>query len=293
MATILLDGKALAANMMALQKKRVQNLSFAIGRAVGIGVVLVGDDPASKAYVRKKLEACYSTGIVCAERHMRNDVTQAELVEVIQRLNATSNVDAILVQLPLPKHINERDVLAMIRPDKDVDGLSTVNAGLLSQRLMGTRPCTPLGVMMLLEQYQIQLQGKHAVVVGDSNLVGRPMALMLLNMGATVTVCHKHTTQLKEKTKEADILIVAAGQVGLIGAGFVKKGAVVIDIGFNHINGRCFGDVDFDSVAKIAGAITPVPGGVGPMTVSALIENTLVLAERRTISRMSSTKRMG
>ena len=249
-------------------------------RRPGLAVVLVGDDPASRIYVGKKRKACDEVGFVSKSFDLDGDTDQASLLELIDTLNRDAEIDGILVQLPLPEHIEESVVIEAIDPDKDVDGFHPVNVGRLAQRKPKLRPCTPLGVMYLLDHYGIAVRGKDAIVVGASNIVGRPMALELLLAGATVTVCHRFTTGLREKVSRADIVVVAVGKPGMIPGDWISPGAVVIDVGINRLdNGKLVGDVGFEEASRRAAWISPVPGGVGPMTVAMLLHNTLTSAE--------------
>lgn len=275
----LLDGKALAEKIQQELSASVKELQPQIGRPPGLAVLMVGDNPASAAYVRGKERACQKVGIASFGRHFPTQTTQAELEEVIAALNNDQRVDGILVQLPLPNHLDAVGLLHQIEPHKDADGLHPVNLGRLVRGELGLRSCTPAGIMRLLQEYAIPLQGKQAVVVGRSILVGKPMALMLLEADATVTVAHSRSHDLPSITKNADILIAAVGRPGLITAEMVKPDAVVVDVGMNRVtdsngNSRLVGDVDFESTAKVAEYLTPVPGGVGPMTVAMLLQNT-------------------
>lgn len=275
----LLDGKALAEKIQQELSAAVKELQPQIGRPPGLAVLMVGDNPASAAYVRGKERACQKVGIASFGRHFPTQTTQAELEEVIAALNNDQRVDGILVQLPLPNHLDAVRLLHQIEPDKDADGLHPVNLGRLVRGELGLRSCTPAGIMRLLHEYAIPLQGKQAVVLGRSILVGKPMSLMLLEADATVTVAHSRSHDLPSITKNADILIAAVGRPELITAEMVKPGAVVVDVGINrvtHSNGssRLVGDVDFEPTALVAQYLTPVPGGVGPMTVAMLLQNT-------------------
>lgn len=276
----LLDGKALAERIQTELKQRIQALQPQIGRLPGLAVLVVGDNPASAAYVRGKERACALVGIASFGQHFPPDTTQLELQRVIQLLNQDERVDGILVQLPLPDHLDSVALLQQIDPDKDVDGLHPINLGRLVRGEPGLRSCTPAGVMRLLQEYQIPLQGKQAVVVGRSILVGKPLALMLLAADATVTVAHSRSRNLQAITNSADILITAIGRPELITAPMVQPGAVVLDVGISRIDNvigksRLVGDVNFSSVQGVAGYLTPVPGGVGPMTVAMLLQNTV------------------
>ncbi|MEG3858660.1 bifunctional methylenetetrahydrofolate dehydrogenase/methenyltetrahydrofolate cyclohydrolase FolD [Microcoleus sp. herbarium12] len=276
----ILDGKALATKMQSELSDRVRALQSQIGRPPGLAVLMVGDNPASAAYVRNKERACAKVGIASFGQHYPVNATQAELELAIEALNQDDRVDGILVQLPLPEHLDAISLLYQIAPDKDADGLHPVNLGRLVRSEQGLRSCTPAGVMRLLEEYQIELKGKNAVVLGRSILVGKPMALMLLEADCTVTVAHSRSQNLEAITSQADILIAAVGRTNTIAANMVKPGATVIDVGINRVvnpdgTSRLAGDVDFDAVKTVAGFITPVPGGIGPMTVAMLLANTV------------------
>lgn len=278
--TQLLDGKALASQIQANLAADIQALTAQGHRPPGLAVIMVGDNPASAAYVRNKERACQRVGMVSYGQHLPMTVSQSEVADRIQQLNANPNIDGILVQLPLPDHLDAVALLHTIDPNKDVDGLHPINLGRLVRGEPGLRSCTPYGVMQLLESANINLVGAKAVVVGRSILVGKPMALMLLEANATVTVAHSHTPDLPALMRQADILVAAVGRPGMITAAEVKPGSVVIDVGINRVeqadgSARLVGDVDFASVEPVAGAITPVPGGVGPMTVAMLLENTV------------------
>lgn len=276
----LLDGKALAQRMQAELTQQVKTLQAKYGRSPGLAVLMVGDNPASAAYVRNKERACEAVGIASFGKHFPTETTQAELEQVIQDLNQDDRVDGILVQLPLPDHLDSVALLNQIHPDKDADGLHPTNLGRLVRGEPGLRSCTPAGVMRLLEEYNIDLKGKQAVVVGRSILVGKPVAMMLLEADATVTIAHSRSHNLAALTRSADILIAAVGRQNLITADMVKPGAVVVDVGINRITdetgkSRLVGDVDFAAVQPVAGYLTPVPGGVGAMTVTMLLHNTV------------------
>lgn len=279
-----LDGKALAQKIQAELQQRVDTLQAKIGRPPGLAVLMVGDNPASAVYVRNKELACQKIGIASLGKHFPTQTSQAELEEFIEQLNQDERIDGILVQLPLPEHLDSIALLHKINPDKDADGLHPVNLGKLVRSEPGLRSCTPAGVMRLLEEYKLEVKGKSAVVVGRSILVGKPQALMLLAEDATVTIAHSRTPNLGNVTREADILIAAVGKPDLITAEMVKPGAVVIDVGMNRIvneagKSRLVGDVNYPSVAEVASYITPVPGGVGPMTVAILLQNTVQSCE--------------
>ncbi|MEA5595001.1 bifunctional methylenetetrahydrofolate dehydrogenase/methenyltetrahydrofolate cyclohydrolase FolD [Rivularia sp. UHCC 0363] len=276
----LLDGKAYSLKIYEQLTIAIAVLQSIVGRPPGLAVLMVGDNPASAAYVRNKERACKSVGIASFNRHFPAETSFTELEEVIHSLNSDERVDGILVQLPLPAHLDSVALLHLIAPDKDVDGLHPLNLGRLMRGEPGLRSCTPAGVMRLLQEYSIPLEGKQAVVLGRSILVGKPMSMMLLEANATVTMAHSRTQNLPDITRNADILIAAVGIPELITAEMVKKGAVVVDVGINRINSengksRLIGDVNFDQVATVADFLTPVPGGIGPMTVAMLLENTV------------------
>lgn len=281
MSAQILDGKALAAEIRSEVKTQVAALAEK-GVSTALAVILVGDDSASQVYVRNKIKACADTGIRSLEFRMPAETTQQQLLAKIAELNADENVDGILVQLPLPKQINADAVISAIDPAKDVDGFHVANAGALVTGKQGFVPCTPFGVMRLIEKSGVDPRGKSAVIVGRSNIVGKPMALLLLAADATVTVAHSRTPDLCAVTRNADILVAAVGRAKLIKGDMVKPGAVVIDVGMNRDeNGKLCGDVDFSEVKAIAGSITPVPGGVGPMTIAMLMQNTVLAAQMR------------
>ena len=281
-----IDGAGIARQLRDALAVRAAGLA-ARGHRPGLAVVLVGDDPASEIYVRHKVRACEETGIRSLLEKYDARFGEAELLARIAALNADPQVHGILVQMPLPKHIAPAKVIEAIASDKDVDGYSIESAGRLLAGLPGFRPCTPWGCMKLIESTGIDLRGKHAVVIGRSNTVGKPMALMLLQADATVTICHSRTPDLAEHTRRADVVVAAVGRRNTLTGAMVKPGAVVIDVGTNRIPegepraGKLCGDVDFDSVAEVASAITPVPGGVGPMTIAMLLANTVESAERK------------
>jgi methylenetetrahydrofolate dehydrogenase (NADP+)/methenyltetrahydrofolate cyclohydrolase len=280
MTARLIDGKALAASVRAGLKPRIEALA-ARGARPGLAVILVGDDPASTVYVRNKIKACEQIGIRSWFEHLPAQTSESELLAHIAALNANPDVHGILVQLPLPKHLDAQKILETIAFDKDVDGLHATNAGLTLMGRPHFRSCTPYGVMKMLESIGCPLKGAHAVVIGRSNMVGKPMAMLLLAADATVTICHSATRDLPSITRQADVLVAAAGRLKLVTADMVKPGAVVIDVGTNRTpDGRLAGDVDFAAVREVAGWISPVPGGVGPMTITMLLANTVEAAER-------------
>lgn len=279
-AASILDGKALAQRIQAELAEQVQKLQTQFGRSPGLAVLMVGDNPASAAYVRNKERACEKVGIASFGHHFSAETSQAELSQALQALNQDERVDGILVQLPLPNYLDAVSLIHQIDPDKDADGLHPVNLGRLVRGELGLRSCTPAGVMRLLQAYQVELKGKQVVVVGRSILVGKPVALMLLEADATVTVVHSQSHNLSAVTRSADVLIVATGRPGLVTADMIKSGAVVVDVGINRITDyegktTLVGDVDFESVQTVAQFVTPVPGGVGPMTVTMLLHNTV------------------
>ncbi len=279
MTAALIDGKAQARALRDTVAAGVARLA----RAPGLAVVLVGEDPASGVYVRAKGKACREAGMASIEHRLPAETTQAVLLDLVRQLNADPQVDGILVQLPLPGHIDANAVIASIDPDKDVDGFHPVNAGRLASGLPGFVPCTPLGCLMLLTETLGDLSGLDAVVVGRSNIVGKPMAQLLLGANATVTIAHSRSRDLPGLCRRADILVAAVGRPEMIRGDWVKPGATVIDVGINRVDGALVGDVAFDAVAAHAAHITPVPGGVGPMTIACLLRNTLTSAERRQI----------
>ena len=281
MTAQLIDGTALSAQIRAEVAQRAAALS-ARGHRPGLAVVLVGDDPASQVYVRNKVKACLDAGVHSVFEKYDATLTEAELLARVAALNADPRIHGILVQMPLPSHINPHRVIEAIATHKDVDGYSVLSAGELMTGLPGFRPCTPYGCMKLIASTGIDLRGKHAVVIGRSNTVGKPMALLLLQAHATVTICHSATNDIGHHTRLADVVVVAVGRRNVLRADMVKSGAVVIDVGMNRNNeGKLCGDVDFSGVAGVAGHLTPVPGGVGPMTIAMLLVNTIEAAERR------------
>lgn len=280
MTAQLIDGKAVATSIKQSLKQKIDTRVSQGLRQPGLAVVLVGEDPASQVYVRNKEKACQEIGIISVPHVLPAKTTQEALLALIQQLNERPDVDGILVQLPLPAHIDEKAILEHISWQKDVDGFHPLNVGKLATRQPGLRSCTPRGIMHLLESIQYNPKGKHAVVIGASNIVGRPMALELLIAGATVTVCHRFTQDLAKHVKDADLVVAAAGKLGLIQGEWIKEGATVIDVGMNRDdNGKLAGDVEFEKAKLKAKFITPVPGGVGPMTVATLMENTLYACE--------------
>jgi len=283
MSASIIDGNALSAQMRQQVSKRVKAL-HAQGIKPGLAVILVGDNPASQVYVRNKVKACEQTGIHSLLEKHDATLSEADLLARVDALNQDNSIHGILVQLPLPAHIDAQKVIEAIAPEKDVDGFHVASAGALMTGLPGFWPCTPHGCMKMLEHIGYELRGKHAVVIGRSNIVGKPMALMLLQQNATVTVCHSATVNLKAHTLQADVIVAAVGKRNVLTADMVKPGAVVIDVGMNRDDeGKLCGDVDFAGVSQVASHITPVPGGVGPMTITMLLVNTLESAERHAI----------
>lgn len=276
----IIDGKKTAAEIRAQLRGKTAAFEEKYGQKVGLAVVLIGEDPASQVYVRNKIRGCEEAGIRSFAHYLPADVTQAEAEELVRALASDDAVHGILVQLPLPRHLNADKILACIPAEKDVDGFSAENIGRLARNEECTVACTPLGVMELLHRYGVEPRGKRAVVIGRSNIVGRPMALLLLNADATVTICHSRTVNLAEECAHADILVAAIGKPNFVTADMVKEGAVVIDVGINRVDGKLVGDVDFAAVSQKASLITPVPGGVGPMTIAMLLQNAVSCAER-------------
>lgn len=277
----IIDGKAIALEIREQVKQSVLERTGNGQRAPGLAVILVGENPASQVYVRKKKEACVEAGIVSKAFDLPADTSETELLSLIEQLNNDHEIDGILVQLPLPEHIDSTTVLETIHPDKDVDGFHPYNIGRLAQRMPSLRPCTPHGIIYMLDTIGETYKGRNAVIVGASNIVGRPMGLELLLAGATVTTCHRFTRDLAEHVARADILVVAVGKPGIVKGEWVKPGATVIDVGINRTEaGKLIGDLNFEAAAERAAYITPVPGGVGPMTVAMLLRNTLEAANK-------------
>jgi methylenetetrahydrofolate dehydrogenase (NADP+)/methenyltetrahydrofolate cyclohydrolase len=282
----LLDGTATAASIREELAEQVAVFIAEGKRKPGLAVILIGDDPASHIYVKNKIAACKKVGIESFHFQFPADVTPQAVLDKIHELNNDANVDGILVQLPLPKHLNTEEILAAVSPEKDADGLHSYNLGLLTAGKPGPRPCTPLGVMRILERYGVELQGKSAVVIGRSNLVGKPVSLMLLEKHATVTMCHSRSQHLDQIARNADVLVVAAGKAHLVKGSWIKPGAVVVDVGIHRAtaddgSSKIIGDVEFDEAAKVASMITPVPGGIGPMTIAMLLSNTVDAYKRK------------
>lgn len=282
MSAEIIDGKALSASFREQIAQEVAEFNAASQVVPHLTAILVGDDPASAVYVRNKERACEKAGIQSTLIRLPVETTQAELIDLVQRLNADSSVHGILVQLPLPKHINETAILDIVNPLKDVDAFHPENVGLIVQGRPRYLPCTPYGIQQMILSTKMETGGKHAVILGRSEIVGKPMAMLLIQRGvgadATVTICHSRTQNLKEIVRSADIIIAAIGQPEFVTADMVKPGAIVIDVGINRVDGKLVGDVAFESVKEVASAITPVPGGVGPMTIAMLLKNTLAAA---------------
>ena len=280
----IIDGKLIAQNVKDNLKAKVAEFEKEYGRKITLAVVLVGENPASQVYVKNKIRATEYVGMKSLSFNLPENSTENEVSELIKSLSSDNSVDGILVQLPLPKHLDENKILELIPAEKDVDGFLAENVGNLMLGLPTTVACTPFGVLQMLKSENIDLVGKNAVVIGRSNIVGKPMAMLLLKENCTVTICHSKTQNLKEICKTADVLVAAIGRPKFVTADMVKDGAVVIDVGINRTENGLVGDVDFDAVKEIAGYISPVPGGVGPMTIAMLLENTYICAKRRKIN---------
>ena len=272
---IKIDGKAFSQTVLEKIREEHSQLKEKYGKPAGLAVVIVGNNPASQVYVKNKIRACEDVGFYSENIELDENISEKELLQEIDKLNKNDRIDGILVQLPLPAHINELKIIDSISPEKDVDGFHVSNIGkMVIGDETGFLSCTPYGIMQLLEEYKIEISGKDAVIIGRSNIVGKPMALMLIQKGATVQVCNSNTKDLRKKLNKADIIIVAAGVPKLLKKEDVKEGAVVIDVGINRVDGKICGDVDYEEVAEKTSYITPVPGGVGPMTIASLIKNT-------------------
>jgi methylenetetrahydrofolate dehydrogenase (NADP+)/methenyltetrahydrofolate cyclohydrolase len=275
--TKIIDGKSISSFTKERIKEEIKCLK-AIGINVSLAVIIVGEDKASQLYVANKRKACESLGIMSETYYLPENTSQKELLELIDKLNKDKNTNGILVQLPLPVHLDEKEIINAILPEKDVDAFHPVNVGKIMHGDYDFVPCTPAGIMEMLKYEDIDLTGKHCVIIGRSNIVGKPMAMLMLHKNATVTICHSKTENIKNICKQADILVVAIGKPNFVNSDYVKPGAVVIDVGINRFDGKFCGDVNFDDVEPIASAITPVPGGVGPMTIAMLMKNTLTAA---------------
>jgi methylenetetrahydrofolate dehydrogenase (NADP+)/methenyltetrahydrofolate cyclohydrolase len=278
MGAQLIDGKAVAAKLREQVALDAAAFAEQYGRPPGLATILIGDDPASAVYVASKQRSCAEAGIEGFSFNLPADATREQAIATIEEANANPDISGIICQLPVPDHLDGVELTGLVDPLKDVDGLTTTSAGLLALGRPGLRPCTPRGVMMLLDEVGVELEGAEAVVIGRSNLFGKPMGQLLLERSATVTICHSRTKDLAGTCARADVLIAAVGRARMVGANFVKPGAVVIDVGINRVDDVLCGDVDFDAVSKVASAITPVPGGVGPMTIACLLDNTVIAA---------------
>ncbi|WP_164870578.1 bifunctional methylenetetrahydrofolate dehydrogenase/methenyltetrahydrofolate cyclohydrolase FolD [Helicobacter pylori] len=279
---VLLDGQALAYNIEKDLKNKIQTITAQTHKRPKLAVILVGKDPASITYVNMKIKACQRVGMDFDLKTLQENITEAKLLSLIKDYNTDQNISGVLVQLPLPRHIDSKMVLEAIDPSKDVDGFHPLNIGKLCTQKESFLPATPMGVMRLLEHYHIGIKGKDVAIIGASNIIGKPLSMLMLNAGASVSVCHILTKDISFYTQNADIVCVGVGKPDLIKASMLKKGAVVVDIGINHLNdGRIVGDVDFNNAQKVAGFITPVPKGVGPMTIVSLLENTLIAFEKQ------------
>ena len=272
---VLIDGKKVSAEVRARLAKEANELKEKTGRIPGLATVLVGDDPASAVYVRNKNKICRELGFNSFEQKLAADTPQAKLLQLIKELNSNNDIHGILVQLPLPNQIDSEKILQAIDPNKDVDGFHPVNVGKLVVGNALLTPCTPTGIIKLLDYYEIDISGKHAVVLGRSNIVGKPVSMLLLQRNATITICHSRTKNLDEITRSADIQVAAIGRANFVTENMVSEGTIVIDVGINRVDGKLTGDINFETVSKKASYITPVPGGVGPMTIALLMENTL------------------
>ncbi|MCQ2679450.1 bifunctional methylenetetrahydrofolate dehydrogenase/methenyltetrahydrofolate cyclohydrolase FolD [Helicobacter pylori] len=279
---VLLDGQALAYDIEKDLKNKIQTITAQTHKSPKLAVILVGKDPASITYVNMKIKACQRVGMDFDLKTLQEDITEAKLLSLIKDYNTDQNISGVLVQLPLPRHIDTKMILEAIDPNKDVDGFHPLNIGKLCTQKESFLPATPMGVMRLLKHYHIEIKGKDVAIIGASNIIGKPLSMLMLNAGASVSVCHILTKDISFYTQNADIVCVGVGKPDLIKASMLKKGAVVVDIGINHLNdGRIVGDVDFTNAQKVAGFITPVPKGVGPMTIVSLLENTLIAFEKQ------------
>ena len=280
MAANIINGNEIALAIRKEVASKIRKLKAAGKRIPGLTVVLVGENPASMTYVASKEKMCGRVGLLSNVIRLPQETTQAQLLSIVEQLNTDAAVDGILVQLPLPKHIHTESVINAISPQKDVDGFHVINSGGLLSGIESLEPCTPAGIIEMLRRENIAIDGKHAVVIGRSNIVGKPVALMLLRENATVTICHSRTQNLADITRQADILVVAIGRANFVTADMIKPGAVVIDVGMNRAEGKLCGDVDYNAAEQVAGYITPVPGGVGPVTIAMLLKNTLAAYEK-------------
>jgi len=273
---LIIDGNAISKQIRDGIKCEIEGLRHKFGRGPGLAVILVGDNPASQLYVGRKSKACSEVGIYSEVKKFPGEISESVLIDLIEELNRDKTIDGILVQLPLPEHINEHRIMEAISPQKDVDGLNPVNIGNLVLNCATLVPCTAAGIIELIQRSVKEIKGKHSVIIGRSNIVGKPTALMLLHHHSTVTICHSRTKNLNEIAKQADILVAALGRPKFITRDMVKEGVIAIDVGINRVDGKLWGDFDFEGVKEVASAITPVPGGVGPMTVAMLLKNTLL-----------------
>ncbi|XBC39653.1 MAG: bifunctional methylenetetrahydrofolate dehydrogenase/methenyltetrahydrofolate cyclohydrolase FolD [Buchnera aphidicola (Chaetogeoica yunlongensis)] len=281
MKSKILNGQYIANKLQLKISKKVQSKLKIGKRPPGLAIILIGSNLASQIYVSKKLEVCKKIGFISQLWKFSNLVKESKILNLIEKLNKDSTIDGILIQLPIPKHINKKTLFSSINPNKDVDGFHPYNTGLLCQKIPYLRPCTPLGIITLLKYYKIKIKGLHAVMIGASNIVGRPMSMELLLSGCTTTITHRYTKKLKKFTKQADLIIIAIGQANFLTKKWIKKGAIIIDVGINRLdNGKIVGDINFNSIYKKASYLTPVPGGVGPMTVITLLKNTLKVYEQ-------------
>ena len=280
MSSKIIDGKLLAEQIKQSIRIQADEFENKNGRKIGLAVILVGENPASKIYVRNKILACEKTNVKSFEYYLPETAKECEVIALIEKINADKNIDGLLVQLPLPKHMDEKKVLSFVSPEKDVDGFHAINAGNLLLGNPCLAACTPSGIIELIKSTGTEISGKHAVVIGRSNIVGKPVAMLLLQNNATVTICHSKTKNLKEIALSADILVVAIGRKEFVTGDMIKDGAVVIDVGMNRVDGKLYGDVNFAEASEKASFITPVPGGVGPMTITMLLANTIKAATR-------------
>jgi methylenetetrahydrofolate dehydrogenase (NADP+) / methenyltetrahydrofolate cyclohydrolase len=281
---ILMNGFEVANTRNLKLKKAIEKDLLTYGRPPGLAIILIGDHPASLSYVKGKLKACDLVGIKHELIRLSEDITESEVIKTIERLNEDQKIDGMILQLPIPKHLDDQKLIDLISKDKDADGFHVINQGYLYQKKKTIKPATPKGIMSLLEAYDIDPKGMDAVIIGRSNIVGFPIARLLMDSGATITVCHRQTKDMAAHTKKADLLIVSAGRAHLVNRSMVKEGAIVVDVGVNRVDGKLTGDVDFEDVKEVASYLTPVPRGVGPMTINALLENTYELYQNHMIS---------